>query len=40
MLLIGPVAIFNNKNMWFFKLIISVTLEIQVKFLLLKKNMF
>lgn len=40
MLLIGPVAIFNNKNMCFLKLIISVTLEIQVKFLLLKKNMF
>lgn len=40
MLLTDPVAIFNNKNMCFLKLIISATLEIQIKFLLLKRNMF
>lgn len=38
MLLTDPVAKFNNESMCFLKLIISATLEIQIKFLLLKKN--
>lgn len=37
MLLTGPVAKLNNESMCFLKLIISATLEIQIKFLLPKR---
>lgn len=40
MLLTDPGAKFNNESMCFLKLIISATLEIQIKFLLPKKIMF
>lgn len=38
MLLTDPVAIFNNKSMYFLKLITFAVLEIEIKFLLLKKS--
>lgn len=38
MLLASPVAKFNNESICFLKLIISATLEIQINFLLPKKD--
>lgn len=38
MLLTDPVAKFDNESMCFLKLIISATVEIQIKFLIPKKN--
>lgn len=40
MLLTDPVVKFNNESMCFLKLIMSTTLETQIKFLFPKKNMF